>query len=459
MAQPDANKAGSAEFRQRRGVEPPSVDASPEVIDKPDGVSMVLPSKGGVVIPKHLLLVLFAWGGLFGALNPVIAQTWTQTGLSVTNIFWTRIAASANGCQIVVAGLTTEFPYYGPIYISSDSGVTWVSNTVPPSGWGGIASSADGTNMVLVTSAGTIYSSTNSKTFAYKSTIPQDLSGLASSADGAKLVVGGFPGSIYVSTNSGGTWSPSPGTSGKHWTSIAASADGSKVVAASFDGSVFTSTDSGNTWATNNLPRLFWVSVASSADGNILAVAPGGFNSGHGPIFVSTNSGGTWSTNNSPMLAWQSIASSADGTRLVAAALTIGGYEPFSNSIYTSTDFGVTWVSNNVAAEDWSAVASSADGNMLVATTTSGAGNHTYGGVWASQSTPSPRLNIVPSSNNIALAWIIPLTNFVLQQNLDLTTTNWTVVTNPPTLNLTNLQYQVSLSPSNSSGFYRLASP
>jgi hypothetical protein len=46
-----------------------------------------------------------------------------------------------------------------------------------------------------------------------------------------------------------------------------------------------------------------------------------------------------------------------------------------------------------------------------------------------------------------------------LQQNSDLTTTNWTVMTNAPVLNLTNLQNQVILSPSGSNAFYRLKTP
>jgi hypothetical protein len=49
--------------------------------------------------------------------------------------------------------------------------------------------------------------------------------------------------------------------------------------------------------------------------------------------------------------------------------------------------------------------------------------------------------------------------NFVLQQNLDLTTTNWTDVTNTSTLNLTNLQDEVILLPTNGNGFYRLKTP
>ena len=68
---------------------------------------------------------------------------------------------------------------------------------------------------------------------------------------------------------------------------------------------------------------------------------------------------------------------------------------------------------------------------------------------------------LYPSAGTLlfACSWIIPSTNFVLEQNLDLTTTNWTPVTNPPALNLSNLQYQVILFPSNNSTFYRLTTP
>jgi len=45
----------------------------------------------------------------------------------------------------------------------------------------------------------------------------------------------------------------------------------------------------------------------------------------------------------------------------------------------------------------------------------------------------------------------------VLQQSSDLT--SWADVTNPPALNLTNLQNQVTLPPSNRTGFYRLKTP
>ena len=66
-------------------------------------------------------------------------------------------------------------------------------------------------------------------------------------------------------------------------------------------------------------------------------------------------------------------------------------------------------------------------------------------------------MNITPANGNLTLSWIVPSTNFVMQQSSDLD--SWTDMTNMPVLNLTNLQNQVTLAPSNSSGFYRLKTP
>jgi hypothetical protein len=64
-------------------------------------------------------------------------------------------------------------------------------------------------------------------------------------------------------------------------------------------------------------------------------------------------------------------------------------------------------------------------------------------------------MNITPTNGNYTLSWTVPSTNFVMQQSSNLI--SWSNVTNTPALNLTNLQNQVMLSPSNSSGFYRLS--
>jgi hypothetical protein len=92
----------------------------------------------------------------------------------------------------------------------------------------------------------------------------------------------------------------------------------------------------------------------------------------------------------------------------------------------------------------------SADGKKLY-----GSGDYIYTLQFAS----SPRLNLSLSSTNVFLSWAVPSADLRLEENLDLSTSNWVVLTNIPTLNLTNLHNEVSLTPSNSCGFYRLASP
>jgi hypothetical protein len=77
-------------------------------------------------------------------------------------------------------------------------------------------------------------------------------------------------------------------------------------------------------------------------------------------------------------------------------------------------------------------------------------------GIWAAQTMPSPQLDILASNNSIELSWLIPSTSFLLQQSPDLI--SWSSVTDTPVLNRTNLNNELTLSPSNNSGFFRLIS-
>ena len=78
------------------------------------------------------------------------------------------------------------------------------------------------------------------------------------------------------------------------------------------------------------------------------------------------------------------------------------------------------------------------------------------GPIYTSHTMPSPVLNLAAFGGNLMLSWLIPSKNLGLQQNSDLTTTNWTDVTNLPVLNLTNLQNQVVLPPPDGTSFFRL---
>jgi len=78
--------------------------------------------------------------------------------------------------------------------------------------------------------------------------------------------------------------------------------------------------------------------------------------------------------------------------------------------------------------------------------------------VWISRVTPSPQLNIQKTDPNLTVSWLIPSTNFVLQQSADIAAANWTPVTNNPVLNFTNLNQEVTVPATNITGFFRLIS-
>ena len=233
-------------------------------------------------------------------------------------------------------------------------------------------------------------------------------------------------GTVFRSLDSGVAWTQTSGIG----SALACSADGAKLVAVGYP-SIYTSTNAGVTWTSNNVPNA-WTSVASSADGVKLVGA-----TSDGRVYTSANSGTTWTPTSAPSKNWTSVASSADGIRLAAAG---------SDTLYLSIDAGGTWTQTTGIGY---AVASSADGGKLVSVV-SGGGISTY------QAAPTPVMSLTPSGGNALLAWTIPSMDFTLQQNSDLSSTNWTDVPTRPILNLTNLQNQVIVAPTNGNTFYRL---
>jgi hypothetical protein len=189
-----------------------------------------------------------------------------------------------------------------------------------------------------------------------------------------------------------------------------------------------------------------WVSVASSADGQTLAVS-GLALSIHAmdpsPLDMSMNAGATWTVGTFGYGGWSSVCCSADGQKL-AAVLDV--------DLYTSTNAGAAWSSNSLPDIPVGArcyLAYSADGSKLVAAAADA-------GIYVWQTPPTPVLKIVRSGQNLRISWIVPSLDFVLQQNSDLTTAGWTDVTVKPALNYTNLHYEVSVPPPTGTVFYRL---
>ena len=346
--------------------------------------------------------------------------SWTATTFS--NVIWGAVACSADGRKLVAAAYGVIGVVGGAMYSSSDSGVTWALNGAPSrNNWVSVASSADGTRLVAASG-------------------PYNNSG------------------IYISTNSGATWVQTSAPVQTNWVAIVSSADGNRLAAAvgggvtqvnsQFQtniGLIYVSTNGGLNWSATTAPSTNWHSIASSADGSRLAATVNTTSAGvPGAIYVSTNSGYTWTKASAPLGGWDGITSSADGLKLLAGGTA-------SASLYTSVDGGATWISS-LGTGNWNSVASSADGSLLLTTD--------FGGhILASRSMPHPAMRMSAAGGNIALSWLATTTNFVLQSSAGLGPgAGWSDVTATPVLNLSNLEYQVVLSPTNSQGFYRLES-
>ena len=260
------------------------------------------------------------------------------------------IASSADGTKLVVMSVLGTFT-------SADSGATWTQKTAPSLNWASVASSSDCTKLVAVASSGQIYTSSDSGTTWTPRATSQSWSSVASSSDGTKLVAVVSGGQIYTSTDSGVTWSPRSST--QSWQSVASSSDGTKLVAAVYTGQLYTSTNSGITW----IPRATsgnWSHVASSTDGGKLVAVT----DTAGPIYTSTDSGVTWTPRAANQGAWQNVVSSADGNYIVATSSAT-----FIPGLYLSINGGNTWTLISSAVAGGSAVISS-NTNRLVAVDT-----------------------------------------------------------------------------------------
>lgn len=161
--------------------------------------------------------------------------TWTRQDNAYGQ--WTGIACSADGTKLAASA------YFGSVRTSANSGVTW---THRDAGGSAMALSADGTKLLVAGS--NVYVSANSgSTWTSPMANTHWWTGVASSADGTKLVVvarpnesTGSPGQIVTSANAGLTWTTQPGTN-RDWWAVASSADGSRLAAVVANGQIYTS--------------------------------------------------------------------------------------------------------------------------------------------------------------------------------------------------------------------------
>jgi hypothetical protein len=388
-------------------------------------------------------------GLLLTGFPSAFAQNWTLTSAPITN--WSAIAMSADGSKLMASSGTVNGSS-GLLYFSTNAGATWVIADTPTQGWAqawaSVATSADGTKWIAAPywQQG-VYISTNAAanwTLTAVTDTNNNWTCVRSSADGESLLAADFgtgphfPSLLFVSTNAGATWSKAFESGTIRITAVATSADGIRCFLAGgyFDGSILASSDGAQTWMETAAPDVSWTCMAVSADGRRCVAA-----ARYGGIYTFTNGGMNWTVTSGPFADWKGLASSADGSKLVAVAN--------GTLIYVSTNFGASWLPVDGPNTNWSSVASSADGCKLAATVDGG-------GIYTWQTAPSPKLIIAPTAGGLLISWIVPSMPFVLQENADLNTADWTAVPMTPILNLTNLHHEVTVPLSGTNRFYRL---
>jgi len=320
----------------------------------------------------------------------------------------------------------------GPLCLSTNGGASWSLAGAPVTNWSilptAVACSADGSTLVAVAGGGWL-----------------------------------APGPIYVSTNTGAAWFQTSAPA-EFWSGAACSADGKTIFAVSKQyptnsalgkstvGGVFVSTNSGVTWTQTSAQVNQWQAAACSADGSKVVAIDAleyGDSPNIGGIFLSTNSGATWTLASPPLIdQWWVVSCSPDGGKITA--MSMQGATGFQDvATWTSTDSGATWTSYSFVDPTITAMTVSGDGNRAIACGT---------GVYAWQIPPQLALGL--SSNLANFSWPSSAPGYALQQNFDLTTTNWTTITNTPVIS--GYSNQVVVSPPVASGgnvFYRLVSP
>lgn len=343
------------------------------------------------------------------------------------------MASSADGATIVCA----QFEYTNVIdavFTSTNWGATWITNQFSSRGGWVTGCSADGTTLLVMWDS--IYSSTNSG-ISWRSNYVAGAAwySVAGSGDGQRWLASAsgdeYEKPLYLSQDSGATWSAVGPTN--YWLQVASSAAGNVLVAAGFYGAIV-STNGGVSWRTVLTNSL--QGCACSADGKKIIIV------GSQIICRSDDFGSTWSFQSAAGYLSQ-VSASADGKDLAAVSHLTAG------PVYFSNDGGDTWTTNGTPILNWCRTVFSADGSRSYAV-----GNRK---IYTRVKTSSPRVEVARSGSNLLLAWTVPAMPFTLQENDDLTSTNWFDVSAQPQFNASSLKHEMIVVPVSSQKFYRLS--
>jgi len=291
-------------------------------------------------------------------------NTWVNesTTAAVAANYWYLVTSSSDGSHLAASA------YAAGIWTSENYGVTWSQTNSPlPQEWSGLASSSDGTHLAGVASGGDIFVShdggvswTDIDPVAIAGGTGTYLAGasssIASSADGSRLIVVLSNGAILISTDYGVTWSVAATSGVSNYGAVTSSSDGRVLtVGSSVQGDtqqILISTDFGATFKPGPISLVGgWLALTSSSDGSHLAAIVNSAGFVRSQIWTSPDYGATWAQISSSDPAWQNsyfgtLASNADGSFLIAAGndsdLWSGPAQDYDATLASGTIRGVS---------------------------------------------------------------------------------------------------------------------
>lgn len=229
--------------------------------------------------------------------------TWLKRTNAET-LGWLAVTSSSDGVKLAAIEDSGDGYGYGYIYTSTDSGATWTprASSLGPN-WTNIVSSGDGNKLVASaydegTDMSEVFKSSDSGLSWVSLSVPGNLGGgIALSSDGMKLLISGYnDGSVYISSDFGVSWSKkTPGYNFGTITSIPVSSNGQTIVIVGAVGENYISYDGGTTWNGITIGPSYSGGVGGaliSADGNTIVITTTG--SGNLDYLVSRDAGSTW---------------------------------------------------------------------------------------------------------------------------------------------------------------------
>jgi len=271
-------------------------------------------------ITKQIFLLL---GILFLTASSVAAQFFTAKPLNSVSF----LAGTSNGDNLYMADI-----YNTTLYLSSNAGSTWTTQSLPSNGYSITSMLWKGTDIYMCTQASILKYSTTAQTFSTENGgLGSDPVVNAIELKGGDMY-GAAYGKIYKLPNGSSTWSTIYNASGVWYNNVFVY--GSDIWITSSGNGILKSSDDGATWNSVPVPSALSYTVKIISVGSTFFAC-----TGSNGIYKSVDNGVTWTASNTgiPASSFSSVGNiNTDGTILIAGSQD-------KRVTYRSADLGATW--------------------------------------------------------------------------------------------------------------------